>query len=132
MRAIRFGIVYCAIVFTAGFVLGTIRTLLLLPRVGERAAELIEAPIMLVIVMLAASRLVRSASPPMPPSAWLAAGLVALGLLLSIELTVVLQLRGLTLTEYVAGRDAVAGTVYLASLGFFALAPWLRARLGVR
>jgi hypothetical protein len=39
-----------ASVFGAGFVLGTIRTLWLVPRVGTRIAELLESPIMLVVI----------------------------------------------------------------------------------
>jgi hypothetical protein len=48
------GALYFALAFGAGFVLGTIRVLWVVPRVGERTAELMETPIMLVVIMLAA------------------------------------------------------------------------------
>jgi hypothetical protein len=52
----------------------------------------------------------------------------ALGLLLAAEFAVILALRGATITEYVASRDTVAGTVYLVLLGVFAVMPLLVAR----
>jgi hypothetical protein len=42
----------------------------------------------------------------------------------------VLWLRGLSIGEYVAGRDPVSGTVYLVMLGLFALMPLFVARRG--
>jgi hypothetical protein len=44
---LKAGLIYFAIVFGAGFVLGTIRTLWVVPRLGTRMAELMETPIML-------------------------------------------------------------------------------------
>jgi len=55
-------------------------------------------------------------------------GLVALGLLLVAEFTVVLWLWGLPIGEYLASRDPVAGTVYVVMLGVFAIMPVLVAR----
>jgi hypothetical protein len=40
--------------FGAGFVLGTLRALWVVPRLGVRAAELLEAPVMLAVTVLAA------------------------------------------------------------------------------
>jgi hypothetical protein len=67
------------------------------------------------------------------PSTWssrLGVGGLALSLLLAAELTAVLWLRGLSIGEYVAGRDPVVGTVYLVLLGVFALTPLFVARRG--
>ena len=47
MQVVKAGVLYFALVFGVGFVLGTIRTLLVVPRVGTRKAELMEMPIML-------------------------------------------------------------------------------------
>jgi len=55
-------------------------------------------------------------------------GFVALGLLLVVEFTVVLWLRGLTIGEYFARRDPVAGAAYIMMLGVFAVMPLLVAR----
>jgi hypothetical protein len=40
----------------------------------------------------------------------------------------VLQVRGLTIREYIVSRDPVAGTVYIVMLGLFAIMPLLVAR----
>jgi len=47
VRNLGTGLAYFAIVFAAGFALAPVRLLWLLPRVGERAAELLELPLML-------------------------------------------------------------------------------------
>lgn len=110
---------YFALVFFAGFLLGTIRTLWIVPRVGVRRAELMESPIMFAVTVLAARRIARPglAHP-------LGVGLIALALLLAAEL-VMLKLRRVPMRDYIANRDRVAGTVYVILLLVFALMPWL-------
>jgi hypothetical protein len=54
MQILKAGVLYFAVVFGAGFVLGHIRILWVVPRLGARMAELSEAPIMLVITIVAA------------------------------------------------------------------------------
>jgi hypothetical protein len=46
-RAIEAGALYATMVFLMGFILGTIRVLLLVPRLGETIAVIVEAPIAL-------------------------------------------------------------------------------------
>ncbi len=128
MRILRAGAVYFALVFGAGFVLGTIRVLWVVEQVGTRTAELLEAPIMLAVTILAAWWVARRFVIPRTPFRLLAVGCVALALLLVCELTAVLWLQGVTIREYVASRDPVAGTVYLAMLGLFTVMPALLAR----
>jgi hypothetical protein len=128
MHILKAGALYFAIVFGAGFVLGTIRTLWIVPRFGTRAAELMEAPVMLVVTIIAARWVARRLSLRFTPAVRLGVGLVALGLLLSAELTGVLWLQGLTIRDYIASRDPVAGTVYIAMLAVFAVMPLLVAR----
>jgi hypothetical protein len=55
MHILKAGVVYFAVVFGTGFVLGTIRTLWIVPRLGVRAAELLETPFMVVAIVLTAS-----------------------------------------------------------------------------
>jgi hypothetical protein len=45
-RATTTGALYAIVVFSIGFILGTIRVLLLAPRLGETIAVIIEPPIM--------------------------------------------------------------------------------------
>jgi hypothetical protein len=129
VRLVRLGLAYFAIVFAVGLALGFVRVLWLVPRLGERAAELLEAPVMVAVSYLAARTVfARPGRRPVGPYAAARAGLLALGLLVVVELTVVLTLRGLTWDEYVSGRDPVPGAVYLASLVLFALMPVLVVR----
>ena len=122
------GILYFCLVFGAGFILGPIRVLWLVPRVGERAAELIEAPFMLAAILLSARFIVRR-FPSQTLSGYLGSGVLALGVLIAAELVVALSLRGLPLREYIGSRDPVAGVVYLGLLALFGVAPWAHARL---
>lgn len=117
---------YFGIVFAAGFLLGVVRVLWLVPRVGERTAELMEIPLMLAVILLAARRVARRQRLPAGPAARLPVGALALALMVGAEIALVVG-RGFTLAEYVALRDPVSGAAYLASLGLFALMPWLLA-----
>ena len=128
MRIVKAGVLYFAIVFGAGFVLGPIRILWAAPRYGTRVAELMETPIMLVVTIVAARWIVRRLALPSTPSIRLGMGFLALGLLLVAEFTLVLWLRGLSISEYLASRDPVSETVYYVLLGVFALMPVLVAR----
>lgn len=127
MQILKAGLIYFAIVFGTGFVLGTIRTLWVVPRVGTRRAELMEMPIMIVVTILAARWVVLHLAIPSTASARLAMGGVGLGFLLGAELSLV-RLHGLALREYFATRDLVSGTVYYLALGLFAVMPLLLIR----
>jgi hypothetical protein len=59
MQILKAGVLYFMLVFGAGFVLGPIRILYLVPRLGTRTAELMEMPMMLAVVMFAARWVVR-------------------------------------------------------------------------
>ena len=130
MQFLKAGVAYFAIVFGAGFVLGPIRILWLTPRFGTRLAELMETPIMFVVILVAARWIVRRLALPSRASSRLGMGLIALGLMLIAEFTLVLWLRGLSIREYLAIRDPVSGTVYYAMLGVFAIMPLLVAIKG--
>jgi hypothetical protein len=119
---------YFGIVFGIGFVLGSLRVLWLVPRVGSRSAELYETPLMLLATVLAARWVCRRFVGRGRPSTSLAIGLLALSFLLVAELAVGVGVRGLTPLEVVVNRDPVSGTVYYVSLAVFAAAPWLWSR----
>jgi hypothetical protein len=128
MQVLKAGVLYFGVVFGVGFVFGLIRILWAVPRLGTRVAELLEAPIMFVITIVAARWAVRRLAVPYTASSRLSMGGIALSLLLIAEFTLVLWLRGLSIREYFAGRDAVAGIVYYVMLGAFAIMPLLVAR----
>ncbi len=128
MRILKAGTLYYALVFGAGFVLGAVRTLWVVPRFGTRIAELMEAPIMLLVTIVAARWVVERLAVSSTWSARIRMGCIALGFLLVSEFTVALWARGLTIREYFANRDPVSGTVYYALLGLFAVMPLLVTR----
>ena len=126
--ALKAGIAYFAIVFGAGFALGTIRVVLLVPMLGSRVAELVELPVMLMVVFLAARWLTRRFAVPPDTKSRILMGAVALVLALTLDFTVVLKLRDMTLQQYVDTFDPVAGGAYYAALLVMALMPWLLVR----
>jgi len=83
---------------------------------------------MLVVTILAARWVVRRFAIPPQWRRRLAVGLLALVLMLIVEFTIVLWLRGMTIQDYLAGRDPVSGAVYAALLLLFAVSPALVAR----
>jgi hypothetical protein len=118
---LRAGASYFALVFGAGFLLGSVRVPLLVPRLGERAAELLEAPVMLVVIFLAARYVVRRFGLAAETSIFV--GLLALALLLGAEVVL-----SAAMGRSVWDRDPVSGAVFLASLLLYAALPWLHAR----
>ena len=116
---------YFGLVFAVGFALGVWRTLLLVPRLGERWAELLEMPLMVGASYLAARWVVRRFAVRRDARSRLYVGFFALGLMLIAELLMVLLAQRASLAEYVAGRDPISGAIYLLALCLFALMPWL-------
>jgi hypothetical protein len=127
-RVLLAALAYFALVFGAGFALGAIRTLWVVPAIGVRAAELLETPFMVAISFLAARWIVRRLSVPAAAGARLGMGALALVLLLGAEFGFVLSLRGMTLEEYFATRDPVSGTAYYLALLAYAAFPLCVAR----
>ncbi|RJP86291.1 MAG: hypothetical protein C4518_14305 [Desulfobacteraceae bacterium] len=128
MKIFKAGILYFICVFGAGFILGPIRLFFVVPRLGTRMAELMEMPIMIAVMIVAARWIVRRFSVPQALCDRLGMGIVALCLLLTAEFSLVLALQGISITEYLATRDPVSGTAYYLSLGLFALMPLLVER----
>jgi hypothetical protein len=128
IQILKASLLYFALVFGAGFVLGSVRILWVVPRFGIRMAELMETPMMFVVTIVAARWTVRRLAVASTPSSRLSMGFVAVGFLLVAEFTLVLWLRGLSIREYLTTRDPVSGTVYYMMLGVFAIMPLLVAR----
>ena len=112
----------------AGFLLGTVRVTVLVPRLGVRTAELLEMPVMLVVTVLAARLVNRRFLDGLRFTGRLRAGLFALALLVASELLLALSLTGSSIEAYLASRDPVSGSVYLLMLILFALMPAMLGR----
>ncbi len=119
---------YFALVFGAGFVFGTLRVLFVLPRVGERVAELLEAPLMLIVILFAARWTARKFAHASESLLLLEAGVIAALMVLLADVGVGVGLRGMSPAQVFTKRDAVSGTVYYLMLCAFALMPYLFAR----
>ncbi|MDQ6678875.1 MAG: hypothetical protein M3Z09_16450, partial [Acidobacteriota bacterium] len=96
LRTIRAGFVYFAIVFGTGFALGVVRVPFLVPRIGERWAELAEMPIMGATVFFAAGYILRRFPDIHLPSRAMVAGLLALALAVCAELGLAVFLQSKT------------------------------------
>ncbi|RPH80908.1 MAG: hypothetical protein EHM80_03985 [Nitrospiraceae bacterium] len=120
-QVVKAGVIYFALVFGAGFVLGTIRVLWLVQAVGTRTAELLEMPVMLTVIILLARWVVRHFSMPYAASSRLGMGDMALALILVLDFTVVLWIRGLSFGQSIESFDPVAGTVCFVMLGLCAV-----------
>ena len=125
---IRAGLTYFAIVLGTGFVLGVFRVPFLVPRIGERWAELAEMPIMATVIFLAAGFILRRFPAICSPARSLAAGVLALALSVCAELGLAVALQSQTLAQFLQSRDKVSGAVYIALLLVFAVMPRLRLR----
>lgn len=119
---------YFGLVFGVGFVLGAVRVPFIVPRVGERLAELAEMPVMWAVIYFAARTVARRFSLPRQPVVRVQVGTLALLLMVCAELLLAVVLAGRSVAEYIASRDPVSGSVYLATLVLFATMPWLQAR----
>ncbi len=125
MRILGPAAAYFGFVFGAGFVLGTLRVLWLVPRIGARFAELVESPLMFLVTLLAARWVTAHFRDSAKPRDRLAMGLTALAFLLAAEVGLGLALRGGSVRAILLDKDPVSGTVYYALLGVYAVMPWL-------
>ncbi|MFZ1829394.1 MAG: hypothetical protein WAW42_11615 [Candidatus Competibacteraceae bacterium] len=123
---------YFGIVFGVGFLLGAVRVPFLVPRLGERVAELVEMPFMFVAIFLAAGHVVRKYGDSVALLGWVLVGALSLAFLVAAELLLAVIVVGRGIGEYIASRDPVSGSVYLVLLVVFAAMPWLRRKLGSR
>lgn len=121
-------VAYMSIVFICGFLLGTVRTLWLAPRVGEVSAALLEAPIMLVISWSICTKVIRALHVEATAKARISMGSLAFASLLLVEHGVsrIVFHRELQveLAEYATAR----GLIGLLAQSVFALMPLLQLK----
>jgi hypothetical protein len=127
-RVVKAGALYFALVFAAGFVFGPIRILWIVPRFGTRLAELMELPLMLGVIIIAARWVIKRFAVPPGLSSRLNMGCIALSMMLVAEFSLVLQLRGLSIKEYFTTMDPISGTAFFVMQGVFALMPLIVGR----
>lgn len=117
---------YFAVIFALGFVLGTIRTLVLLPRLGEFAAVLLELPVMLAASWWASRRLAAAWQVPARPKPRLAMGCGALALLMGAEWLLAVLVLGLDTGQWLGRFATPAGALGLSGQIVFGMIPALQ------
>jgi hypothetical protein len=123
MRAVvKAALAYFAVAFAAGFVLGAIREIVVVPRLGGLVAVAIEVPVMLAISWVAATRLVRRFAVPADVATRLAMGGLAFVLLQAAEVALA-SAFGTSPTAYVAALAIPRGALGFAAQVVFALIP---------
>jgi hypothetical protein len=125
-QTVQAGFFYFAVVLGTGFILGMFRVPFLVPRIGERWAELAEKPIMAAVIYFSAGYVLCRYPDIRSPTQSLAAGILALALSVAAELGLATVLQDRTLAEFVASRDKISGSVYVALLLAFGIMPRLR------
>lgn len=131
MGLIRAAVVYWAVVFAAGLVLGTVRVLWGAAALGEGLFQAIEIALLLALGWIVARWLVRRR--------WIAGegaalrvGALAFALLLVAEAALGLTLFGETLPHWLASLTHPPRLWGLISQILFALTPWAVVRMRVR
>jgi hypothetical protein len=124
-RATKAGAIYAIIVFLIGFIFGTIRLLLLVPRLGETTAVIIEAPIMLAASCFVCRWCVDRLDVAATVSARSLMGLVAF-LVLSLAEFGLGAVLGRLLTDQLAIYKSPSGAIGLAAQAVFAMFPVVR------
>lgn len=127
--AIKAGAAYFALVFLVGFVLGAVRLLLLIPRVGVLWAVLLELPVILTASWLVCGWVLRRFAVPAQAGHRIAMGAVAFVLLIAAEVLLSTAL-GQSPSAYLAKFGTPEGALGLAGQVVFGLFPWIRLRTG--
>lgn len=124
-RGAAAGTFYFGVVFAAGFVLGAIRVLVLVPAIGELAAVLVEMPLILGISIFVAGRLIGMMRVSETLAERLAMGASALVLLVVVETGFAMVLTGQSLAQQLATYGRPDKIVGLAGQLAFAALPAL-------
>ena len=125
--ALRAGLAYFALVFVTGFVLGTLRVLVIVPRFGDTGAVLLELPVMLALSWIACVWLIRRLAVPPGMRERLMMGGLAFALLMLGEIGVSVLGFGRTVAEHFASYQVIGAQLGLAAQICFALMPLAEA-----
>ena len=125
MNILKAGSAYFALIFSLGFILGTIRVLAIIPRIGEFAATLLELPLILTASWFVSGWLIKKLQIAPDTGSRFLMGTAAFGLTMIAEPLLGLSF-GRSLAEQWAALLRPAGLVGLAGQALFGLMPWIR------
>ena len=126
---LRFAAYYALGIFALGFVLGTVRILVLQPLMGPLAAVCIEVPVMLTASWFYSSWLLSKHTTTYHTTTLLVWGLAAFVLLLCLELALATLVFGQPVQAFFTALLTPAGAVGLAAQFMFGLLPAIQGRL---
>lgn len=126
LNALKAAVIYFAVVFAVGFVLGAIRVMIVAPQLGEAIATLIELPLMLIASWFVCTWTVRrfAVSPALGPR--LVMGLLAFGLLIAAEMILGTVGFGRTLSEQIQAYCTFGPLLGLMAQIVFAVFPMIQ------
>jgi len=113
-------------VFAIGFALGAIRVLLLVPRLGDTVAVLLEAPVILALSWQMSRWSAKKSGLMTDTGGALLMGTISLAVLMSAEFVTAMTCFNRTVAEYFAGFWSVPGAIGLAAQLCFASFPFLQ------
>ena len=125
-NALKAGAAYFSAVFFVAFMLGTIRVIVMVPRLGELVSVSLEAPLIIAVSWLASRWATTRFCLPHDVLPRLAMGLVAFGLLMAVELAMSTLVFGQTMAAYFATIWSPAGMIGLSAQIVFAFVPLLQ------
>lgn len=128
LNTVKAGFVYFALVFAVGFVLGTIRVLVLAQRVGELGAVVIEIPIMLLASWMICCWLIRHLQVSRDLSARITMGVAAFAFLMIAELALSVWIFDNPVAAHFANYTTAHGGLGLAGQVAFAAFPVIQLR----
>ena len=127
--ALAAGFWYFLIIFLAGFLLGTVRVLVLAPHIGELAAVAVEGPIILAVSWVTCRWLIGKRHVPARGGPRLIMGGSAFGCLMLAEAALALWVFQLSLAEHLHGYREPAHALGLAGQIVFGMFPWVQLKL---
>lgn len=122
------GLLYFAIVFAVGFMLGTVRVMVVAPKLGLVPAVLIELPVLLTAAWFTSRALIKRWQVPALPAYRLLMGLCAFSVLMLAEFSFAVGVFGQPVQDYFAEIATPHGALGLAGQIAFGLWPRLQTR----
>ena len=129
-RAVATGIAYAVIVFAAGFAFGAMRVVLLVPKLGDVLAVMVELPFILTVSWLTCGGLVERFDVPPVHTLRLITGGIAFITLMSAELSLSALAFGQSLSDLLKSYRELPGLLGLGGQLAFAAFPVIQKMSG--
>ena len=123
---IKAGLAYFGAVFVVGFILGAVRVLVLVPRLGETASVLLEVPVILAVSWRVSGWTTREFRVSSAVPRRLLMGVVAFALLMLAEMGVSVFAFGRSIEDHFAAYRSSLGVIGLIAQIAFAFIPLMQ------